>query len=132
MKQTRSAAHLPPVIAAARRRRVTRRVRSAASDQREGGRGYKKYENNYVANSRLSIGHNSGNRKGAGAAPGNRNALSTGHDTAEARAERRYWRSFGHRADAILKAIVAAERAGGDSASACGRLDDLITEACAR
>ena len=131
MKQDRSAPHLSPVIAAARRRRPTLRARRALG-MGPGGEGCKKYENNYVANSRLSIGHNSGNRSGAGAAPGNRNAVRSGHDTAEVRADRRYWRILFHRLDAILTALVAIERAGGDTSVVCRKLDDLMSKVCVR
>jgi hypothetical protein len=131
MKQTRFVPRLSPVIAAARLRRPALRARRASGPGPR-GEGCKKCENNYLANPRLSIGHNSGNRRGAGAAPGNRNALRSGHDTAEARADRRYWRILFHKLDAILTALVAVELAGGDSSVVCRKLDNLMSEACAR
>ncbi len=63
MRQDRSA--LSAVIAAARRRRAR---------GGEGGGGGSKPRNNYIAEKALSHGLNSGNRKGAGAPPGNFNA----------------------------------------------------------
>lgn len=55
----------PPVVAAARRR-MPRHLR-----------GGKKTQNNYVAENRLSLWPNSGNRTGGGARGGNQNAAKT-------------------------------------------------------
>jgi hypothetical protein len=62
MTTKHDSADLPPIIAAAFRRR---RIK---------GRNAKKPLNNFIAEPGLSLGPNLGNRKGAGARPGNRNA----------------------------------------------------------
>ncbi|MBS0472572.1 MAG: hypothetical protein JSR60_15980 [Proteobacteria bacterium] len=71
-----------------------------------------KVENNYVAQSRVTIGHNSGNR--AGARPGNRNAQTHGATNAEMRAlKRRVWilTRSARRLLALRKAALAAQKA---------------------
>jgi hypothetical protein len=62
MSTKHDSADLPPVVAAAYRRR---RVK---------GRNAKKPHNNFIAENGLNTGPHLGNRKGAGARPGNRNA----------------------------------------------------------
>jgi hypothetical protein len=103
MKQDRSVPHLSPVIAAARRRPVRRG---------EGGGGYGKTKNNYVAEKSLSAGRNSGNRKGAGAPAGNFNA-STLRGIPELHHLRERTRAFFRRAK-IITAFARAARLAGD------------------
>jgi hypothetical protein len=92
---------------------VTTPVIAAAMRRRRAGRGtrFEEVENNYVAQTRVTIGHNSGNRKGAGARPGNRNAETHGATTAEMRAFRLYvWTlcRSARRLLALRKAAIAA------------------------
>ncbi len=89
-----------PVIAAAAARPVTRRRRR--------GPPVADLENNYVANSAAGIGHNSGNRKGAGARRGNTNAVTHGAYDAEARLFRRYVHYMCRRARMLIAARKAA------------------------
>jgi hypothetical protein len=60
-----SVSRLSPIAAA--RRRMPRHLRGVAGRKR-------KTQNNYIAEKLASIGHNSGNRNGAGALTGNENA----------------------------------------------------------
>jgi hypothetical protein len=131
MKRDLSLTAPTPVIAAAMQRRpgVRRRKRT---DPTQGGRGGKKSENNFVAIVALSYGRNSGNRPGAGARPGNCNALRTGQHTAAARAVRKRWRQLFDEFDAVGDTVVAAHRAKIDLAPALRRINALVREACAR
>lgn len=122
MNSTRRHSASTPVIAAALRRRPTVCVRREG----EGGGGYKKNANNYVAAARVSIGHNSQKRIPTGAVEGNRNAVSGGRRSAEARAERAFWRSFERELDVLLEMIVAAHRAGIHHANAFRRLSVMF------
>jgi hypothetical protein len=66
MTANRSVPHFSPVVAAARRR-MPRHLRGAEGRKR-------KTQNNYIAENLASIGHNLGNRNGAGSPIGNENA----------------------------------------------------------
>jgi hypothetical protein len=68
MKANRSALSLSPVVAAARSR-MPRHLRGVEGRKR-------KTCNNYIAENLASIGHNSGNRSGAGCPLGNENAAT--------------------------------------------------------
>jgi hypothetical protein len=102
MKTTRSTSDLSPVIATARQR-APRHLRGA------GGR-LRKTQNNYIAENLASIGHNSGNRNGAGPPPGNENAAKTPYELrtiiAYSFAMRRRVRAL----IALRKALLAAEK----------------------
>lgn len=101
MKQVRSPSQLSPVLEAARRRPL----RGA-----KGGGGGGKSKNNYIAEISPSGGKNSGNRKGAGARPGNLNAVNLPHRTPEDIALYRRYAAFLGNAKAILAQIKAQLR----------------------
>jgi hypothetical protein len=72
MKSNHSVPDLPPKLAAARRR-MPRHWRGPEGRAR-------KTQNNYIAENLASIGHNSGNRNGAGSRSGNENAAKAPRD----------------------------------------------------
>lgn len=118
MKRDLSLSAPTPVISAALRRSPGRVA--------IGGGGTKNFADNYVAKSPLTSGQNSGNRLGAGAPPGNRNALRHGFASAAAKARNgliiRRFREL-YRA---IDAIVPIWRAGGDGQAQSRHAYDLM------
>jgi len=131
MKHDTGSSAPTPVIAAALRRRPGLRRRRTLKPV-EGGGGIKKSENNFIAIDTLSGGKTSGNRSGAGARVGNRNAVRTGEHTATARQDKARWRRLMARLDLALEAVVTTHRSGSDPSPALRRVTALVREACSQ
>jgi len=128
MKRDLSLTAPTPVLAAALRRRPGVRRRKGA-ERAKGGGGYVFFENNFVSIAGVSPGPNSGNASGAGARPGNRNALRTGEHTASTRAYDAHLRRLLERFDEALDHVTAAHQAGIDPRAALRRMHRLVWEA---
>ena len=131
MKRDLSLTAPTAILAAALRKRPGSRPRRV-SKLVEGGGGIKKSKNNFVAIATLSGGKNTGNRSGAGAKAGNRNAVRTGEHTATARQDKARWRRLMARLDLALEAVVTTHRSGSDPSSALRRVTALVREACSQ
>ena len=94
MRSDRACFVLPPMIAAARLRAPRHRRKS------------RDLENNYIAESVVSIGKKRRNRNRAGAPDGNLNALTHGAHTAEARA----FRAHVHRLVSQARLLLALRK----------------------
>jgi len=114
-----------PVIAAALKRRSIRRARRV-DRQAKGGGGCKKSADNYVAKSPLTAGQNTGNRPGAGAPSGNRNASRHGYASAAAKARDKLIKARFRELDRAIDLIVPIWRSGGDVDAQCARTLALV------
>ena len=111
MSSNRSDLQSSPVIAVAAARPVTRRRRHGGEPP------LADTGNNYVANSRATIGDNSGNRRRPGAPLGNRNAQTHGGYSADGLRDFLIWeRNIRRRVKLLLALRKLAVRAAREAA----------------